>query len=86
MLIIYSTTTNILDKMQIQCGTAPTSTHFEKAYDSLRRKVLYNILTACDTPWCLSETNSNDWISKYLSDTFPIKNCLQKGDCYSTFF
>lgn len=80
MSIIHSTTANTLDKMQLQCGTASTSTNFGKAYDSLRRKVLYNILIACNTLWCLSETYNNDWVSKYLSDIFPIKNCLQKGD------
>ena len=80
MSIIHSTTANILDKMQIQRGTASTTTHSEKVYDSVRRKVLYNILIARDSPWCLSEMYSNDWISKYLSDTFLIKNCLQKGD------
>jgi len=53
MSIIHSTTANTLDKMQIQCGTASTTTHFEKAYDSVRRKVLYNSLIACDTLLCI---------------------------------
>jgi hypothetical protein len=58
MLIVHSTTANTFGKMQIQCGTASTIIDFEKAYDSVRRNVLYNILIACDTPWCLSETYS----------------------------
>jgi hypothetical protein len=41
---------------------------------------MYHILIACDTPWCLSEMHSNEWIRKYLTDTFLIKNCLHEGD------
>ena len=39
---------------------------------------------------CLNETYSRVLVSKHLSDMFPIKNGLKKGDalfhCFSTFF
>ena len=57
---------------------------FNKAYDSVRREVLYNILIECGYPhetskankMCLNET-SRVWIGKYLSYMFPIKNSLK---------
>jgi hypothetical protein len=32
---------------------------------------------------CLNETNSKVRIGKYLSDSFPLKNCLKQGDALS---
>jgi len=61
---------------------------FKKAYDSVRREVLYNILTEFGIPiklvrlikLCLNETYSRVQVGKNLSDMFPIRNGLKQGD------
>jgi hypothetical protein len=64
---------------------------FKKAYDSVRRKVLYSILIEFGIPRklvglfqvCLNETYSTVYTGKYQSDKFPIQNGLKQGDVLS---
>jgi hypothetical protein len=60
----------------------------KKAYDSVRRDVLYNIHIEFGLPMklvtlikmCLNEIDSKVCIGKHLSDSFPIQNGLKQGD------
>jgi hypothetical protein len=64
---------------------------FKKAYDSVKREVLCNILLEFDITkklvrlikMCLNGTYSEDRVSKHLSDKFPIQNGLKQGDALS---
>jgi hypothetical protein len=65
--------------------------YFKKAYYSVRREVLCNILIEFGAPvklvrlikMCSNETYSKVCLGKHLSDTFPIQNCIKLGDILS---
>jgi len=62
-----------------------------KAYDSIRREVLYNTPIEYGIPMkllrlikmYLIETYSRVRVGKNLSDIFPIRNCVKQGDALS---
>jgi sorting nexin-29 len=64
---------------------------FKKAYDSVKRDVLYirllefglskKLIRLLKT--CLNETNRKIRVGEHLSDTFPIQNGLKQGDAPS---
>ncbi|KAJ4446764.1 hypothetical protein ANN_13461 [Periplaneta americana] len=64
---------------------------FKKAYDLVKREVLYDILIEFGIPkklvrlikMCLSETYSRVRIGQFLSDAFPIHCWLKQGDALS---
>jgi hypothetical protein len=68
------------------------TTNMEKAYDSVRREDLYNILIEFGVPMKLvrlikmrlNETYSKVRIRKHLSDSFLIQNGLKQGDALSS--
>jgi len=92
LLIIYSAFVKYLRK-KWECNEAVHQLFidFKKAYDSVRREVLYNILIEIGITMklvrliktCLTETYSKVQVGKNLSDMFPIRNGLNQGDALS---
>jgi hypothetical protein len=90
LIIFYNR--QILEKKQEYNNTVhQLSIDFKKAYDLVRRDVLYNILIEFGIPkklvgliqMCLNETYSTVRIGRYQSDKFPFQNGLKQRDALS---
>ena len=92
LLIIYSAFAKYLKKN----GNTMKKSHqlftdFKKAYDSVRREILYKILIEFGIPrklvrlvkMSLTETYSRIQVGKNVSYRFPIRNGLKQGDAVS---
>jgi hypothetical protein len=79
------------EKWEYNCTALQLFIDFKKAYDLVRREVLYNTLTEYGNPrkifglihMFLNKTFSTVRIGKYQSDNFPIQNGLKHGDALS---
>ncbi|KAJ4442142.1 hypothetical protein ANN_12008 [Periplaneta americana] len=89
---LKSTSLQIMEKKWEYKGTVhQLFIDFKKAYDSVKREVLYDILIEFGIPkklvrlikMCLSETYSRVRIGQFLSDPFPIHCGLKQGDALS---
>ena len=88
--ITYSAFVKYLKKKKaIQRSSASaTYINFKKVSDSVKRKVLYNILKEFGIPMklarlikmSLNENYTRVWVGKQLSDMFPVRNSLKKVD------
>jgi len=64
---------------------------FKKAYDSVRREVLYMFLIEFGIPrkfvrlikMSLTGTYNRGWVGKNVSERFPIRNGLKQGEALS---
>jgi hypothetical protein len=95
LLVIISVGSVVIDLLSVRFSTFGTVHQlfidFKKAYDSVKREVLYNILLEFGVPkkpvrlvkMCLNETYSKVRVGKLLSDKFPIQNGLKQGDALS---
>jgi len=91
VLIIYSAFVKYLSNNGNTINQCIISIDYKKAYDSVRREVLYNILIEFGIPMklvrlikmCFNKTHSRIQVGKHLSDMFPIRNGLKQGDALS---
>jgi hypothetical protein len=87
-LIIYSAFVKYLEKWEYNETVHRLFIAFKKAYDSVKREVLYNILIELSISMkpvrpiriCSNETYSRVRVSKHFTDTLVIMNSLKKGD------
>jgi len=95
LLIIYSASIKYLrKKWEYNKAVHQLFIDFKKAYDSVRREVLYDILIEFCIPMklvrpikmCLNETHSRVRVCKHLSDMFPVRSRLKQGNAVSPLF
>jgi hypothetical protein len=95
LLIIFSAFIRCLRKKWEYSDTVHhPSIDFKKAYDSVRREVMYCIVIEFGivmksvklSKMCVKETYSKVFIDKHLSDIFPILNGLKEGYALSKLF
>jgi hypothetical protein len=88
LLVIYSAFTKYEKKWEYSAAVRQIFIDLKKAYDSVSREVLYNILCEFGIPMkllrqikvFLNETYSSVQVGKNLCDMFLIKNGLKQGD------
>jgi len=92
LLIIYSAFIKYLRKKRdYNKAVHQLFMDLKRPYDSVRREVLYSILTEFGFPMklvrlikvCLTETYSRVRVGKQLSDMFPIRNDSKQGNAFS---
>jgi hypothetical protein len=93
LLIIYSAFIKYLRKKKRDYNKAVHQLFMDlkRPYDSVRKVVLYSILTEFGIPMklvrlikvCLTETYSRVRVGKQLSDMFPIRNGSKQGNAFS---
>jgi len=79
--------------MGIQRSSSSAIYRIQKAFNSVRREVFFNIRVEFGIPMTLvrlikmrlNETYSRFRVGKHLSDMFPIRNSLKQGDGLSPF-
>jgi len=94
LLVIYSAFVKYLKKREYNEAKHQLFTDFKKAYDSVRKEVLYDILIEFGIPMkltrlikmCLNEAYSTVRVGKHLSDMFPIRNGLKQTDALLPLF
>jgi len=82
---------NTSENIGTERSCASAAYRIKKACDSIRREVVYNIMIELGIPTklvrltklCLNETCSRVWVSKNLSDVFPIRSGLKQRDVLS---
>jgi hypothetical protein len=86
--IRFSTFSSTREKWEFNGMVHQLFIDIKRAYDSIKREVLYNILLEFSITkklvrlikMCLNETCSKVRIGKFLSDKFPIQNGLKQTD------
>jgi hypothetical protein len=91
-LIRVSISSRYWGKIGVQCRVHQLFIDFKKAWNSVRREVLYDIITECGIPRklaglikvCLNETYSTVRIDRKFSVNLPVQNGLKHGDSFSS--